>query len=60
MMEQYYRDLLGPNKGTINLFWKNYFETCTMSVPTTGMEMPHEESNLNRYFREFDILNSLR
>ena len=59
-MEQYYSDLLGSDEGTINNFWTNYFETCTMSAPTTGMEMPHEESNLDRAFREFDILDSLR
>jgi hypothetical protein len=59
-MEQYYSDLLGPDEDAINKFWKNYFEMCTMSVPTTGMEIPYEESNLNRVCREFDILDSLR
>ena len=59
-MEQYYSDLLGPDEDAIDKFWTNYFETCTMSAPTTGMEMPHEESNLDRAIREFDVLDSLR
>lgn len=59
-MEQYYSDLLGPDKDSINNFWTNYFKMCTMSVPTTGMEMPHEEPNLSLALREFDFLDRLR
>jgi hypothetical protein len=43
-MEQYYFDLLGKEEQVITEFWNSYFETCTMSEPSTGMEMPHEET----------------
>lgn len=59
-MEQDYRDTLGTDSEVINKFWTDYFKQCTMGTQTTGMEMPHEESNLDRVFREFDILDSLR
>jgi len=59
-MEQAYRDALGTDPEVINKFWTDYFKQCTMGTPDTGMEMPHEEDNLNLALREFDLLSSLR
>tara|TARA_R110002153_G_scaffold38920_1_gene112562 strand:- start:516 stop:716 length:201 start_codon:yes stop_codon:yes gene_type:complete len=44
MMEQSYLEILGSNVDVINRFWNEYFKGCTMSTPTTGLEMPHEEN----------------
>jgi hypothetical protein len=50
IMEQYYFDLLGKEEQVITEFWNSYFETCTMSEPSTGMEMPHEETVIKKRF----------
>jgi len=56
-MEQAYRDTLGTDPDVINKFWTNYFKQCTMSMPATGMEMPHEEDPIDVAFRQLDRLN---
>lgn len=35
----------------VNSFWNEYFQSCTMSTPETGLEMPHE----NEYFSDINI-----
>jgi hypothetical protein len=28
----------------VNTYWDNYFNSCEMKNPETGLEMPHEET----------------
>ena len=39
------------NEDMVNSFWNEYFQSCTMSTPETGLEMPHE----NEYFSDINI-----
>ena len=42
----------------VNSFWNEYFQTCTMSTPETGLEMPHEEDLSYTYYPNADEYNS--
>ena len=30
-------------KEMVNTYWEEYFNSCEMKTPETGLEMPHEE-----------------
>ena len=42
----------------VNSFWNEYFQSCTMSTPETGLEMPHEEDLSYTYHPNADEYNS--
>ena len=46
------------NEDMVNSFWNEYFQTCTMSTPETGLEMPHEEDLSYTYHPNADEYNS--
>ena len=42
----------------VNSFWNEYFQTCAMSTPETGLEMPHEEDLSYTYYPNADEYNT--
>jgi hypothetical protein len=42
----------------VNNFWNEYFQSCTMGTPETGLEMPHEEDLSYTYHPNVDEYNS--
>ena len=42
----------------VNSFWNKYFESCEMSTPETGLEMPHEEDLTYSYHPNIDDYNA--
>ena len=46
------------SKEMVNSFWNEYFESCEMSTPETGLEMPHEEDLTYSYHPNADEYNS--
>lgn len=45
----------------VKCFWDEYFQSCTMSTPETGLEMPHENeyfSDINIWTGDFGIANA--
>jgi hypothetical protein len=42
----------------VNSFWNEYFESCEMCDPETGLEMPHEEDFTYSYHPNADEYNS--
>lgn len=46
------------NEDMVNSFWNEYFQSCTMGTPETGLEMPHEEDLSYTYHPNADEYNS--
>lgn len=36
-------------KEMVNMYWEEYFNSCKMKTPETGLEMPHEEDYYSGY-----------
>jgi hypothetical protein len=50
--------LYNSDKKLTLAYWNSYISSCEMSIPETGLEMPHEEDFTYSYHPNADEYNS--